>query len=234
MSVANTTIAPWSNYREDVWPRSGGRVLLGEALVTYTVLMRGLAADDIADAFDHGGDARTRAYVVSSIRLLGKLLVEGRLATWARPIGGGQAIEMEPEMWELDDFTHRFATCALDMRRPFDASSPPTHRIFIGDEDHQAIFDGCCEGVPRPIMKKERVSSMEQTPVSNLATPFAVAASAVDRHMRMPEVERVTGMNRKTIYKRIQLGRFPRQVDADDGMARWWESEVVAWLANPR
>ena len=50
----------------------------------------------------------------------------------------------------------------------------------------------------------------------------------------MPELEQLTGIKRATIYKRIVLERFPRQVKADDGIARWLESEVAAWLANPR
>ncbi|MBY0284598.1 MAG: AlpA family phage regulatory protein [Sphingomonas sp.] len=234
MNATDTTIEPWSPYREDVWPRSGGRVLLGEALTTYTVLMRGLPADEIAAAFDDDGDARTRAYVLSSIRLLGKLLVEDRLKAWARPIGGGQAVEMPADLWELDDFTHRFATCALDMRRPFDASSPPTHRIFIGDEDHKAIFDGCCEGVPRPIMKKERATSTEMEPGPDLAVPPPVPVGIIDRHIRMPEIERLTGMAKQTIYKRIAEGRFPQQINPGSRPASWYESEVAAWLANPR
>jgi prophage regulatory protein len=227
------TIAPWAPYREDVFPRSSGRVLLGEALATYMLLMDGNGAEQIAAAFEEGGDERIRDRTISAARLIGMLLLEGRLTAWARPIGGGEAVELEPQVWELDDFTHRFATCALDLRRPFDASSPPTHRIFIGDEDHRAIFEACCDDVPRPIVKRR--AKPQSVPEQDLvpAQP-AATARAVDRHIRMPELEELTGMKRATIYKRIRLGRFPRQVDAEDGMARWWESDVAAWLANPR
>ena len=235
MTIADATmIAPWAPYREDVSPRSSGRVLLGEALTTYMLLMHGLGADQIAVAFDDdANDDRTRDRVISATRLIGTLLVEGRLTAWARPFGGGQAVELEPDMWELDDFTHRFATCALDLRRPFDAAATPTHRIFIGDEDHRAIFEACCDDVPRPIVKR-RASTAQRVPQ---ADPFPLqpnTAPVIDRHIRMPELEQLVGMKRSTIYKRIDEQRFPQQIDPGSKPARWRESEVAAWLADPR
>lgn len=234
-AVDATMIAPWAPYRDEVFPRSSGRVLLGEALTTYTTLMYGIGADQIAAAFDDDGgeEPRDRGRVISATRLIGMLLVEGRLTAWARPIGGGDPVELEPYHWELDDFTHRFATCALDMRRPFDASSPPTHRIFLGDDDHRAIFEACCDDVPRPIVKR-RASSAQPAPMADLVPLPQVAAHAVDRHIRLPEVETLTGMKRSTIYKRIDEGRFPQQISPGSRMASWRESEIAAWLADPR
>ena len=227
------TITPWAPYRDEVFPRSSGRVLLGEALSTYMLLMHGLGADQIAAAFDGAEDDGTRDRVISATRLIGTLLVEGRLTAWARPIGGGEAVELEPHVWELDDFTLRFATCALDLRRPFDTSSRPTHRIFIPDEDHRAIFEACCDDVPRPIVKR-RASTAQPAPMTDTIPLPQVAAHSVDRHIRMPELEQLTGMKRSTIYKRIDEGRFPQQISPGSGLASWRESEVAAWLADPR
>lgn len=235
MTIADATIiAPWAPYREEVFPRSSGRVLLGEALTTYMLLMHGLGADQIAAAFnDDANDDRTRDLVISASRLIGTLLAEGRLTAWARPIGGGDAVELEPGLWELDDFMPRFATCALDLHRPFDASLKPTHRIFIGDEDHRAIFEACCDDVPRPIVK-HRASTAQPAPMADQVLTAPALTHAVDRHIRLPEVEQLTGMKRSTIYKRIGEGRFPQQIEAGSAMARWRESEVAAWLADPR
>lgn len=96
MTIADATmIAPWAPYREDVFPRSNGRVLLGETLATYMLLMYGLGADQIVEAFDiDAEDDGTRDRTISAARLIGTLLLEGRLTAWARPIGGGQAVEI--------------------------------------------------------------------------------------------------------------------------------------------
>ena len=233
MISAEPSIATWAPYREAVFPRSGDRVLLGEALTTYMLLSYGLGARHIAAAFDGNDHDGTAERVTSAIRLIGGLLLEGRLTAWARPIGGGVPVELEPHHWELDDFTHRFATCALDLRRPYDAGSPPTHRIFIGDEDHRAIFEGCCDDVPKPIVKR-RAPSAQPTPMANTVAPPMQTTHAVDRHIRLPEVETLTGMKRSTIYKRMDEGRFPQQISPGSRMASWRESEVAAWLADPR
>lgn len=228
-----TMIAPWAPYREDVFPHSNGRVLLGDALTTYTLLMHGIGAGDIAAAFDDSGDQATRDRVISATRLIGMLLMQGRLSAWARPIGGGEAVELEPHHWELDDFLPRFATCALDMRRPFDAAAAPTHRIFIPDEDHRAIFEACCDDIPKPIVKR-RASPAQPAPMADLVPVQPLAAPVIDRHIRMPELEQLVGMKRSTIYKRIDEQRFPAQIDPGSKPARWRESEVAAWLADPR
>lgn len=235
MTVQDATmIEPWAPYREDVFPRSSGRVSLGEALATYLVLMHGMSADDIAAAFDGRDDCSAdRERVISATRLLGMLLLQGRLCAWARPIGGGEPVELEPHHWELDDFLPRFATCALDMRRPFDASSPPTHRIFIGEDDHRAIFEACCDDVPRPIVKRH-ASSAQPAPQADLLPPQPRASPVLDPHLRMERLIELTGMAKQTIYKRIAQGRFPAQIDPGSRPARWYESEVAAWLADPR
>lgn len=119
------------------------------------------------------------------------------------------------------------------MGRPFDAAATPTHRIFIGDEDHRAIFEACCDDVPRPIVKR-RASTAQPAPIADPVPMQPAPTHAVDRHIRLPEVEQLTGMKRSTIYKRIGEGRFPKQIDGGSGMARWYESEVAAWLADPR
>lgn len=234
MPVADSAnIAPWAPYCEEVFPRSSGRVLLGEALTTYTLLMYGIGAGQIAVAFDGVDDEGIRDCVVSATRLIGSLLLEGRLVAWARPIGGGEAVELEPAVWELDDFMPRFATCALDLCRPFDSNSTPTHRIFVGDEDHRAIFEACCDDVPRPIVKR-RASTARPAPTADQVPEAPAQTQAVDRHIRLPEVLQLTGMKRSTIYKRISEGRFPKQIDGGSSMARWRESEIAAWLADPR
>jgi prophage regulatory protein len=42
-----------------------------------------------------------------------------------------------------------------------------------------------------------------------------------------------TGLSRSTLYRRIECGRFPRQVKISDRCAGWRESDLERWFKNP-
>ncbi|MFC4726322.1 helix-turn-helix transcriptional regulator [Glycocaulis abyssi] len=46
--------------------------------------------------------------------------------------------------------------------------------------------------------------------------------------LRIPEVMRVTGLSRPTIYARIQAGTFPSGVKLGERIVGWPESEIAA------
>jgi hypothetical protein len=69
-------------------------------------------------------------------RLLGELVVSGRVRTFVRPLEGGQPQPMATSLWELNARI-RIATCALNLDDPFTHSLPPTHHIFVEEEDLQ-------------------------------------------------------------------------------------------------
>lgn len=48
--------------------------------------------------------------------------------------------------------------------------------------------------------------------------------------LRMAEVEFRTGLKRATIYKRMKLGEFPRQIQLGGNVVVWREAEVAQWL----
>ena len=50
------------------------------------------------------------------------------------------------------------------------------------------------------------------------------------RIMRLPEVKAVTGLSRSTIYFRIDLGTFPKQVSLGGRAVGWLENEIQEWL----
>jgi prophage regulatory protein len=50
------------------------------------------------------------------------------------------------------------------------------------------------------------------------------------RIMRLPEVKLVTGLSRSTIYFRIALGTFPKQVSLGGRAVGWLENEIQEWL----
>ena len=49
---------------------------------------------------------------------------------------------------------------------------------------------------------------------------------------RRPEVERLTGLSRSTIYAMISDGTFPRPVRLGKRAVGWRESDIAAWLAE--
>jgi prophage regulatory protein len=51
-----------------------------------------------------------------------------------------------------------------------------------------------------------------------------------DRFIRLPEVMRLTGMSRSTIYLRIGEGNFPKPFHPSERMSVWSEREVMAWI----
>ena len=53
-----------------------------------------------------------------------------------------------------------------------------------------------------------------------------------DRLIRLSEVTELTSLAKSTIYKYIQLGKFPRQKGGLHHVALWRESEVQEWIAS--
>jgi len=53
-----------------------------------------------------------------------------------------------------------------------------------------------------------------------------------DRLLRLPEVERLTGLRRSAIYEQMRKGIFPRSVKAGQRTAAWPESAVQSWIAD--
>lgn len=53
----------------------------------------------------------------------------------------------------------------------------------------------------------------------------------MDRFLRRPEIERITGMRRSTLYEAIAADRFPKPVPIGRRAVGWLESEVAEWQA---
>ena len=50
------------------------------------------------------------------------------------------------------------------------------------------------------------------------------------RILRLPEVQRRTGLSRSTIYVRLDRGLFPKPVSLGARAVGWIESEVDEWI----
>jgi prophage regulatory protein len=67
----------------------------------------------------------------------------------------------------------------------------------------------------------------DRTPVQLLNT-----TRASDRLLRLPEVQRLTGLRRSAIYEQMQRGNFPRSVKAGSRAATWSEAAIQAWISD--
>ena len=50
--------------------------------------------------------------------------------------------------------------------------------------------------------------------------------------LRLPEVERRTGLRRAHLYKLARSGSFPRPLKIGARASAWRSSEIVAWIAS--
>ena len=50
------------------------------------------------------------------------------------------------------------------------------------------------------------------------------------RILKLPAVQRRTGLSRSSIYLRISQGRFPKPISLGARAVGWVESEVTDWL----
>lgn len=223
----NTTTSP---YLMPEPPTSTGRALLARAFEHWCVLHHGYSPAEIADALDDAGtaDRSIRHNVRVAARLLGELIASSRIPTFARPFGGGTPVPIPAGDWELDDFTARFARSAFDPRNPFSSQHQPTHWIFVELDSFNELVEQSCAD-QRPVERAARIVRQVAAPDVHVAD-----TGSADDHVRLPEVMRRTGMSRSTIYRRIEQGRFPAQIEMDGNIASWREGEVAAWLADPK
>lgn len=220
-----------SPYLLDEPPTSTGKALLSRAFSHWCGLHYGLTEGEIAAAFsgETDSDPTARNEVRNAARLIGELIAAGDMRTFARPFGGGSPERLPTTDWELDDFRPRMARSALNRKAPFEPDAEPTHWIFVELEDFNRIVEASCADImPTRHSAAANVNGQQVTPRE------AFPALTEDRHVRMPELERRTGMSRSTIYRRIEAGRFPNQIPMVGNIASWWEGEVADWLANPR
>ncbi|MBX9829547.1 MAG: AlpA family transcriptional regulator [Xanthobacteraceae bacterium] len=52
------------------------------------------------------------------------------------------------------------------------------------------------------------------------------------RLLRLPEVLHRTGLSRSTVYRRMELGQFPKPYPLGGRIVAWAESEIDGWIAE--
>lgn len=224
--------APISPYLMEEQPTSPGRLFLPRAFAHWCMVHHGLSPDEVAASLDSisRSSVRDKRDTASAARLLGELAASGELRAFVRPQGGGTPATLLVEAWERDDFRPMFRRGALDPAQVFDEAAEPTHWIFLDLDDFNRIVELSCGGIER---LPEQESSQSTRPAHVQAAADSSWASGSD-HVRMPELERRTGMSRATIYRRIKEGRFPDKIPMAGNISAWRESDVAEWLEQPR
>lgn len=68
--------------------------------------------------------------------------------------------------------------------------------------------------------------------VASVAQILPASTRGPDRLLRLPEVQRLTGLGRSAVYEQMQRGAFPRSVKAGPRAATWSEIAVQAWITD--
>ena len=55
-----------------------------------------------------------------------------------------------------------------------------------------------------------------------------------DRILRLKAVLERTGLSRSTLYRKVDCGTFPAQVQLAARCVGWRESAITDWMRNPR
>lgn len=228
----------WVAHRWIEPPRSRNRILLATAISQLCGGEWGVSGDEVSAAgMAPETDPALADRMRSACNLIGRLLFEGRVQSWARPIGGGDPVELPASAWELDDFAHRMSTSAIDPTRPFEVEAEPTHWIFLSEPDWE-------EALARLWGHPQSVETAREARNSRVRVEVALATSepqseTLDEHaapdgrlLRLPEVLHRTGLSRATLYRRIAANEFPEGLSLGGNVTAWAETEVEAWIGS--
>ena len=150
--------------------------------------------------------------------------LDGRIRTWARPIGGGVPVALDPVMWEVDDPLPRFRSGRLNLEDWANPDAPATHALFASEADAASTF-----GAAQPDNIKaicDQVSPDAPLP----AQPHSGGTKGrTGSFLRLPEVEARTGLRKSRIYELEKNGEFPKRFELGPRSVAWLEDEIEQW-----
>lgn len=248
------TIFPWSPYEGRTSLVSGGKRTLTSAFADLVVSRQGFQSYELPEIFaapeDEGENDAARDLVRLEAEHLSRMFVIGRLASFVRPLGGGEVTAIAPEYWELDDPLPRFATGALSMDHWADESAEPTHRIFVESQEFDSWLARLKPLGPLSNRQIEEIVDPQLRAVRSVARrsvdrEIGPADRVVDSHaheaptlpgvgpefLTVEEVSTLINRSRSSIYDYEKKGQFPERVKIG-ASSRWLKTEVHAWIAE--
>lgn len=248
-----TLIEPWSPYLEKALVTSAGRISLVKAFGDLVRFEQGFSPHELPEIFaapeDEGENDACRYLVTMDAAFLTIQFAQERIATFARPLGGGEVVPIMASMWEIDDPLPRMATGAINLELWANPDAQPTHRIFVDS----AGFDEWLAGLNPPDRLNDR--DLEAALDPQLRAARAVAARRVntalepqrksfegdagltlsqslaagDELLTLPEVAALIKFKRSAIYIKIKKDGFPVGIPLG-GRKVWRKSAVMAWV----
>ena len=209
------------------WPKSDGRTFLAHAFAFFCLLEWGYSFEELDAVFDPtskcGDD--TRRHVLGSVQNFGRVIQEGRIETYARPIGGGTPRLLPQSVWELDDFSWRFGTSAINPADAFNRAAEATHWIFVDTDQFDTAI-----GLVQDRTPVKKPTGRAPMPGVNVQEALVGVSTASDRYLRKADVLKLVPMSRSTLDDRVRRGLVPASIDLGGGIIVWWESEVQDWM----
>ena len=205
---------------------SAGRVSLAWAMTHFCMLHWGADGREIVAALSDPEASESCAEAIRGATVtLGRVFAAGGARTYARPIGGGPSVPLDPEHWELDDWTARFRLSAIALKQPWAATAEPTYWIFVDAAEWGRIAMESCADVPG-----SRTLARGRSSPETVSGPNGNQLSAPEDQslLRLPQVRQMTGLSRSTIYAKMRAGTFPRNVDVGSSMAGRRRRRVAA------
>lgn len=246
-------IEPWSPYGGGDPIVSAGRRTLVSAFGDLVRCQAGFEPHELADIFsppaDEGENDICRHLAGEDAIFLAKQFVIGRIASFARPLGGGEAISIPSAHWEIDDPLPRFATGVFNATEWADADAPATHRIFVDAKEFEEWLAGLKPLGPLTDRELEEaldprlraVRAIAARRVKPMIEPKGQDAAAVvppslsqalradDELLTLPQVEALVKLKRSSIYTKIKEDGFPDNITLG-GRVVWRKSAVMAWV----
>lgn len=108
------------------------------------------SGDAVTISYDHWNLAAWNAAETSTFREAANIAIphlarqialmalEGSISITARPIGGGEHVDVSPDDWMIDDPAARIASCTINLEAPRSTSAPATHLLFVRREGFEA------------------------------------------------------------------------------------------------
>ena len=248
-----TFITPWSPYAEQAFATSAGRISLIKAFGDLVRVRQGFNPHELPEIFaapeDEGENDACRHLVNMDAAFLTGQFLRERIATFARPLGGGEVVAITASMWETDDPLPRMATGAFNLELWAKPDARPTHRIFVdsagfdewlaglessgrlNSRDLEAALDPQLRAA-RAVAARRAKTALEthgQSSQGDTEVSLSRSLAVGDELLTLPEVEALIKFKRSTIYTKIKSDGFPNNIVLG-GRAVWRKSAVLAWI----